>query len=378
MIELGVRSLELDIFVMKKYIVTLLLLLAAELGFAINTFFDGFEYGNHDLQSPIGWTCDDDSWLCGYLEKDHNRVAHTGDWYAFTNSDESWMFMPMFMGHNLKYRFSLWAISDGDYQIEIWAGDASDPASMTHMLMSETVTENGYQYLSAYIDGIPSDYQCFGIHAVSAGSGSILTIDEVNVDMVVQYEFHTDPVKIETEMSPGAQATFNFKLINDGYETIRAYIHPTSEHFSDIQLYVDDQPVNAIDLVQDQVVPVRGVATLSPDALPDQYCWFDVMFTIDCGCATAMFTYWVKVVDDGIAECDKAMSVYPNPAADILNVRVEGLQQVDVLDLSGHIVLGSTAYSDDLVLDLSALQPGAYIIKTVSRHGTLTQRFIKE
>ena len=62
--------------------------------FAGSILIEGFEYANHDFVKPIGWVCDDDSWLCGYLEKDHNRIPHTGNWYAFSNADDSSSIIP--------------------------------------------------------------------------------------------------------------------------------------------------------------------------------------------------------------------------------------------------------------------------------------------
>ena len=82
---------------MKNLLLTLTLALITSFTFADSILLEGFEYANHDLEKPIGWTCDDDSWLCGYLEKDHNRMPHTGNWYAFSNTEDSWMYMPLYL-----------------------------------------------------------------------------------------------------------------------------------------------------------------------------------------------------------------------------------------------------------------------------------------
>ena len=72
---------------MKKNILTLLVCLMATSAFAGNLLTEGFEYANHDFQVPVGWNCNDNSWLCGYLEKDHNRLPHSGNWYAFSDAE---------------------------------------------------------------------------------------------------------------------------------------------------------------------------------------------------------------------------------------------------------------------------------------------------
>ena len=96
---------------MKKVLFTLIVCFITTFAFADSVFIESFEYANHDLTAPIGWFCDDNSWLCGYLDKDHNRTPHTGNWYAFTNTEDSWMFMPLYFSSQLRYRPSFWAIS---------------------------------------------------------------------------------------------------------------------------------------------------------------------------------------------------------------------------------------------------------------------------
>lgn len=91
---------------MKKLLITLLIILAAQFAFADSIMFDSFEYANHEGESPVGWVCDDNSFMCGYLEKDHNRIAHHGNWYVYTNNNESWMFMQIYMNPEMKYRYS--------------------------------------------------------------------------------------------------------------------------------------------------------------------------------------------------------------------------------------------------------------------------------
>ncbi|MCR5038355.1 MAG: hypothetical protein K6A94_03330, partial [Bacteroidales bacterium] len=94
---------------MKKTLLTLLICLIATATFAGNLLTEGFEYANHDMQVPVGWTSNDETWICGYLEKDHNRIPHSGNWYAFSNAEDSWMYMPMYFIESIRYRFTLWA-----------------------------------------------------------------------------------------------------------------------------------------------------------------------------------------------------------------------------------------------------------------------------
>ena len=344
---------------MKKLFFTISLLFASMVSLhAIDILTEGFEYANHDEEIPLGWTCDDASWLCGYLEKDHNRMAHTGNWYAYTNANESWMFMPLYHSNMSKYRYSFWGISDGSFEVEIWVGNDSSPESMTMQLFTVIVDTDVYDRFYAYIETINGNYDYFGIHAVAAPGAYHLSIDDINVEMVEKYAFHAIPAENDTVMHAGAQATFNCKIKNDGYEPLNVTMTPYTEYFTDIHFYIDGQQTNTFPIVQDEVVVINGVATLLPDIEPGTRCWFDVMFTIDCGCATTMFTYWATVDEgDGVNESYADMCIYPNPSKG--NITIEGHGTISVFNILGQEVLKKEVVDKETVM----LEPGIYFVR---------------
>lgn len=342
---------------MKKVLITILLFATMVLSHANSIFNEGFEYANHDGETPIGWTCDNSSWLCGYLDKDHNRKAHTGDWYAYTNADDSWMFMPLYNSNMLKYRYTFWGISDGSYEVEFWAGDNTRPDGMVQRLFTVTVDTDVYEQFSIYIDTITGNYDYFGIHAVAANGAYHLSIDDINVDMIEKYSFHSIPAENDTVMHAGAQATFNCKIKNDGYEPLNVTMTPYTEFFTDISFYINGQQTNTFPIVQDEVVVINGVATLQPDIAPGTRCWFDVMFTIDCGCATTMYTYWATVAADGIEENHVNMNIYPNPSKG--NVTIEGSGTISIYNILGQEVIRKEVIDKEMV----TLEPGIYFVR---------------
>ena len=298
---------------MKKVFFILLICLVPAFSFASSVFWESFEYANHDMTIPMGWTCDDQSWLCGHLDKDHNRTAHSGEWYAFTNADDSWMFMPLWISSQLRYRFSSWVISDGTYELEFWAGTEGNAEHMNQHLFTVTVSGDQYEYFSEYIESITADYEYFGIHAIASEGAYHLTIDDINVDMVNKYEFITNPSSASTALYPGEQVLFRFNVINLGYEPIDVIFIPSYEYFTNIYFTVE------------------GTTDL------------------DCSCATAMTTLWVTVMDpDGIDEHENEESVL----------------QVEVFDLTGKKV------------DPSHLKAGIYLERTISEKGVTTRKTV--
>ena len=288
---------------MKKTLLIWLLAFVPAFAFASSIFQDSFEYANHDMTAPIGWTCDDDSWLCGHFDKDHNRTAHDGDWYAFTNADDAWMFMPLWIGSELKYRFSSWVISDGTYELEFWAGTEDNAEHMSQLLFTVTVSSGNYEQFTEYIETITADFNYFGIHAIASEGAYHLTIDEVNVDMVGKYEFVATPATSETSLYPGQEVIFRFDVHNLGYEPIDVIFFPSHEYFTDIHFTVEGVQCTTFHLEPDETKQVITEATLLPTVVPGTRCFLDVLMDLDCSCATAMATLWVNVLDpDGIEE----------------------------------------------------------------------------
>lgn len=353
---------------MKKLLITLLILIVAGVAQATVIFNESFEYANQDGVPPIGWTTVNDSWLCGYQIQDHSRRPHTGSWYAYTNSAESWMFIPVYFSEQLQYRLSLWAISDGGYQIEIWAGNGATPDAMGQLLLSDIASSGTYDQFSTYINEMNDSYDYFGIHAVqSYCSDCILTIDDIVVEQIVQYDFIASPYELDTVMQAGATAVFYCKVRSLGFEDVTIYITPHTEYFTDIHFYIDGEMTNQFPIVQDETVTIRCTATLRPDVEPGDRCWVDVKFDIDCGCASALFTLWVTVAADGIEENYQEISLYPNPSTG--NVTIEGNGTISIFNSLGQMVLTKEIIDTETII----LEKGVYFVK---RENGLTEKLI--
>lgn len=357
---------------MKKTLLTLLTCLITSLSFADSIFMDGFEYANHDMTIPIGWTCQDESWLCGYLDKDHNRTAHTGNWYAFTNADDSWMFMPLFFSTQLKYRFSYWAISDGTYEVEFWAGDEADVAHMTHLLFSTTVNGNEYEKIATYIETIPSNFQYFGIHAVAAEGAYYLTIDDVNVDMVAKYEFISTPSSADTVLYPGSQATYHFNVQNLGYEPIDVILSPSHEYFTNFHFFVEGSQCTTFHLEPDETKQVVAEATLLPSIQAGTSCWLDIMLVLDCDCATSMTTLWVTVIEPAAVNEHRHIGLYPNPSKGHINL--EGTGKAIIINSLGQTVMKQWIDGKEVI----HLPKGIYIVRMENSDGVSIEKLVVE
>lgn len=364
---------------MKKLTLTLFALLLASFSFADSILIEGFEYANHDNATPVGWTCDNESWLCGYQEKDHNRIPHTGNWYAYTNAEESWMYMPLFLSADLKYRFSAWVISDGSYELEFWGGNGANPSQMVQCLQTFEISQNEYEKVAVYIETLSSNYEYFGIHAISHEGASYLTIDDVAVDMVAKYEFITNPFSADTVLYPGSVATHHFDVQNTGYMPINVILSPSHEYFSNIHFLIDGVAGTTFSLQPDETKHIIAEATLLSSIPAGSVCWLDIMLLLDCDCATAITTLWVNVVEPAAtSEHQAATTAFPNPANNHININAQGLQQVEITDVFGKKINTMVTHCDEVQIDLSMLSPGLYFVTTITGQGSKTQKIIKQ
>ena len=364
---------------MKKFLLTLLICMISGLSFASDIFIEGFEYANQDLTTPIGWTCDDQSWLCGYLENDHNRIPHRGNWYAFTDADDSWMFMELYFSSSLRYRPSYWAISDGSYEVEFWVGHEADPSQMTTLLFTATVSSGTYEQFSHYVELLPSNFEYFGIHAIASDGAYHLTIDDICIGMVDKYDLDVTPYEFHADMVPGDTITIEYVVQNTGYEDLEVFMTPYTDYFTDISFTVDGTDSNSFPTVPDQKVYCTCTTRLKPDITPGTTCWIDIMFTVSCDCVTRMATIWAVAMEPvGMEEHESEITLYPNPISDFVFIKAPGLQQVTVTDITGKQLINISAFCDDYCLDMTHLSAGVYFVTTKTSQNSYTHKLLKQ
>ena len=89
--------------------------------------------------------------------------------------------------------------------------------------------------------------------------------------------------------------------------------------------------------------------------------------------------YWSECIDkdyQGIEDVDfSAVSVYPNPATDVIRIDVEtrliaSVQRVDVYDVTGQIVISST----ETEINVSDLESGIYFVNILTEKGVVTKK----
>ena len=85
----------------------------------------------------------------------------------------------------------------------------------------------------------------------------------------------------------------------------------------------------------------------------------------------------VHFFTDGIQNYGKdGISIYPNPVKDLLNISLTDIQNVEIYDLMGKMML-SKAFPDSKI-DVSSLPQGVYFVRIITDNNYYTEKFIKQ
>ena len=109
----------------------------------------------------------------------------------------------------------------------------------------------------------------------------------------------------------------------------------------------------------------------------DNACTQSVSLTVTRGECSATRTISITAqVCDGITEpTATAMSLYPNPASDMVTIFGDGFVSATVIDINGRTLLRTTA----MQLDISGLRPGEYVVKVERINGETEElKMVKE
>ncbi|WP_395074696.1 T9SS type A sorting domain-containing protein [Flavobacterium sp.] len=70
--------------------------------------------------------------------------------------------------------------------------------------------------------------------------------------------------------------------------------------------------------------------------------------------------------------------IYPNPAQNIVNVEVDGLNEMEVYDINGRFLIKKQISDNKNAIDISSLSNGIYVLKVSTENGIGNFKIIKE
>lgn len=77
---------------------------------------------------------------------------------------------------------------------------------------------------------------------------------------------------------------------------------------------------------------------------------------------------------------DSDITVFPNPAKNLLNVVSESQQikSVEIIDLNGRIIKTKKINSNNISIEIESIESGVYILKVNNEAGNISKKFIKK
>lgn len=106
---------------------------------------------------------------------------------------------------------------------------------------------------------------------------------------------------------------------------------------------------------------------------------FGVTLVVSNGCTSDTLTRTVDFVIASVAELSQEISVYPSIADDIVHIEnaTDESFHIDIMTLSGHLVMSNKMVSGINQFDVSGLSEGIYLIRFMTAQGSFTKKFIK-
>ena len=77
-------------------------------------------------------------------------------------------------------------------------------------------------------------------------------------------------------------------------------------------------------------------------------------------------------------DAEESTLIHPNPVSDVLHIETENLKQIEIIDMSGRVVIRQTQCSDKERVNVSHLKEGVYFIRLTTRDNRIVvERFVK-
>ena len=93
------------------------------------------------------------------------------------------------------------------------------------------------------------------------------------------------------------------------------------------------------------------------------------------GCESEFDKIEVDVIgDDAVDEnIGDDVALYPNPTSGNVNIKAESMRQITVYNVTGQVVMTQTVDADEVVLDMSLLNNGMYMVNIITDNGNIVK-----
>jgi hypothetical protein len=72
------------------------------------------------------------------------------------------------------------------------------------------------------------------------------------------------------------------------------------------------------------------------------------------------------------------VSIYPNPANNVLHVTANGYNKMEIINFLGQVVMSENVSNANFEVNVSNLNSGVYFVRLQGENGTITNKFVKK
>ncbi|MDD4373044.1 MAG: T9SS type A sorting domain-containing protein [Bacteroidales bacterium] len=261
-----------------------------------------------------------------------------------------------------------------------WSDEDSDPAGWTNWIAADfgqsvgnndefmanlgaVLTDEGNYYYASRFQYLDQEFVYGGYS--DAGGGFWDGENYVSGQLIVVNEVVSYPVTFTVTDATGLYSNIKLKGEMTNWETI-----PMQQNGNEWTLTLDILPGSyEWGVIEDDGTP-DGIWLIEGPNL-------EVNITPD-GTITGDTTYVITYV--GLAENKLEFNLYPNPAKNSIflksNITVEA--NIILTDAQGKIINEFLASENTLMMNLTGLEPGIYILHIITNNQMITKRFIKQ
>ncbi len=309
------------------------------------------------------------SWETSYV----NQSGFTGKAlrYKWSQNDaNTWFYTQgLNLTAGIEYKISYkYGNSDNGFteKMKVAYGGAPGATYMTNELADYTEINTGEPTEESIIFMAPEDgVYYFGFHAYSSADQFYLFVDNIHIGFAAECDVVTDIEVVEITDESVTVSWTESDTASDGY-TVDVYLAGANPNL--------DTPVAT------ETVPVGTSSATVTGLMPDTA--YDVYVTSDCGEGNVIRSqaigFSTAVVGIGSNNLVK-ITYFPNPVKEQLTITAaKSIESVIVYNLLGQTVMQVEPRNVNVVLDMSALPTGTYVLQANVVDASSTFKIVKE